>query len=313
MRKTFVRVLTDLAAEDERVVLLTGDLGFSVVEPFAERFPERFFNVGVAEQNMVGLATGLAEAGFVPFTYSIATFSVLRPYEFIRNGPALHRLPVRIVGVGGGFDYGPAGPTHHALEDLGALRLLPNFIVLSPADSEQAETALRSTWNDPRPIYYRLSKDEKAAIPGLDGTFGLERVEQVRHGGDVVLVVTGSIAANVVAAADSLSDEGIDASVVIVSCLNPTPTHALVRALSGTVLAVTVESHVINGGLGAMVCEVVAEEGLACRVRRCGASHDGEFGGSESYLNDSNGLSSERLVATVRSALGELQNEKRRS
>ena len=98
--------------DDERLVLLTGDLGFMVVEPFAERFPGRFFNVGVAEQNMVGMATGLAEAGYVPFVYSIATFAALRSYEFIRNGPVLHDLPVRIVGVGGGLDYGPNGLTH---------------------------------------------------------------------------------------------------------------------------------------------------------------------------------------------------------
>ena len=106
VRATFVRTLVELAEEDERIVLLTGDLGFTVVEPFAERFPDRFFNVGVAEQNMVGVATGLAEAGFVPFVYSIATFATLRPYEFIRNGPVLHHLPVRVVGVGGGLEYG---------------------------------------------------------------------------------------------------------------------------------------------------------------------------------------------------------------
>src|SRR5215207_10205432 len=106
MRPQFAQGILELADRDDRVVLLTGDLGYTVLEPFAERFPDRFYNVGVAEQNMVGLATGLAEAGFVPFCYSIATFGTLRPYEFIRNGPLAHDLPVRIVGVGGGFDYG---------------------------------------------------------------------------------------------------------------------------------------------------------------------------------------------------------------
>src|SRR4051812_22287055 len=119
MRAAFLRTLTELAARDERIVLLTGDLGFAAIEPFKDTFPERFFNVGVAEQNMIGIATGLAEAGFLPFAYSIATFAVLRPFEFIRNGPIMHDLPVRIVGVGGGFEYGHAGPTHHALEDVG--------------------------------------------------------------------------------------------------------------------------------------------------------------------------------------------------
>src|SRR3954454_19018313 len=145
MRATFVRTLCELADRDPRVVFMTGDLGYTVVEPFAERHPDRFFNVGVAEQNMVGLATGLAEAGFIPFVYSIATFATLRPYEFIRNGPVKHRLPVRIAGVGGGFDYGPDGTSHHALEDIAITRALPGLTVISPADFEQARSALRAT------------------------------------------------------------------------------------------------------------------------------------------------------------------------
>src|SRR6476659_1180778 len=147
MRGTFVRALVEIADSDPRVLFLTGDLGYTVVEPFAERHADRFFNVGVAEQNMVGLATGLAEAGFIPFVYSIATFASLRPYEFIRNGPILQRLPVRIVGVGGGFEYGPAGPSHHALEDVGAWRMQPDLLLIAPADFEQDGSALRATWN----------------------------------------------------------------------------------------------------------------------------------------------------------------------
>src|SRR5438093_8078761 len=129
MRTAFVRTLTDLAARDDRIVLLTGDLGWSVVEPFAERFPQRFFNAGVAEQNMVGVATGLAEAGFIPFVYSIVTFATLRPYEFIRNGPIQHRLRVRIVGVGGGVEYGSNGLSHYGLEDVAVLRAQPGITI----------------------------------------------------------------------------------------------------------------------------------------------------------------------------------------
>ena len=127
-------------SRDERIVLLTGDLGFSVLEPFAERFPDRYFNVGVAEQNMIGMATGLAEAGFIPFVYSIVTFASLRGYEFIRNGPVRHRLPVRIIGIGGGFEYGHAGASHHGVEDIGVMRLQPGTLVFAPADAAQART-----------------------------------------------------------------------------------------------------------------------------------------------------------------------------
>src|SRR3954468_8868154 len=156
--------MTELAAQDERILLLTGDLGFMALEPFSERHPKRFFNAGVAEQNMVGLATGLAAVGFIPFVYSIATFASLRPYEFIRNGPILHQLPVRIVGVGGGFEYGTAGPTHHGLEDIGVMRLQPGLTVVAPADHLQAREVFMQTWNLPGPVYYRIGKDDKTVI-----------------------------------------------------------------------------------------------------------------------------------------------------
>src|SRR5438477_11396238 len=137
MRNAFVEALCDLAAADPRVMLLTADLGWSVLEPFAKRFPDRFLNVGVAEQNMLGVATGLAREGHVPFAYSIATFASMRCYEQFRNGPVLHRLPVRVVGIGGGFSYGHAGPTHHAVEDLTIARTQPGLTVIAPADAAQ--------------------------------------------------------------------------------------------------------------------------------------------------------------------------------
>src|SRR5438477_3970004 len=129
MRRAFTNTLVELAEHDPRIMLLTGDLGYLALEPFSERFPDRFFNVGVAEQNMVGIATGLAEAGFIPFVYSIVTFATLRAYEFIRNGPILHRLPVRIFGIGGGFEYGSGGPTHYGLEDVAVMRTQPGISV----------------------------------------------------------------------------------------------------------------------------------------------------------------------------------------
>ena len=122
MRKAFVQSLIQLAGADERVILLTGDLGYLVIEEFVEKFPKQFFNMGVAEQNMLGVATGLAEAGFIPFVYSIAPFAALRPFEFIRNGPVYHQLPVRIVGVGQGVEYGFNGNSHFGVEDVGVLR-----------------------------------------------------------------------------------------------------------------------------------------------------------------------------------------------
>ena len=191
MRAAFIRTLCDLAAGDDRIVLLTGDLGFMALEPFRERFPARFFNVGVAEQNMIGMATGLAEAGLLPYAYSIATFASLRAFEFIRNGPVLHRFPVRVAGMGMGFEYGPAGPTHHAVEDIGALRTLPGLTIVIPADAAQAATAIRDTAGLGGPVYYSLGKDDSLSVAGLDGRFQLGRLETIGTGRDLAIVYHG--------------------------------------------------------------------------------------------------------------------------
>jgi transketolase len=305
MRRAFVETLSGLAARDPRVVLLTGDLGYNALEPFAERFPDRFLNVGVAEQNMVGVATGLAEAGFLPFVYSIVTFATLRPYEFIRNGPIHHRLPVRIVGIGGGFEYGPQGTSHHGLEDVGVLRVQPGITVVAAADHRQLATALGATWDLPGPVYYRLGKDDTTTVPGLDGRFAVGRVERVREGTDVVLVAMGSIATEAVAAVDTLEARGVRAGLLVVACVQPPPSEDLAAALAGVPLALTVEAHYVAGGLGSLVSEVVAERGLGCRVVRCGvrAAPDGRCG-SQRWLYETHGLSRDALVATALGALG---------
>ena len=304
MRGTFVRTLVGLAARDARPLLLSGDLGYMVVEPFVEQFPLRFFNVGVAEQNMLGIATGLAEAGFLPFVYSIATFASLRPYEFIRNGPVHHRLPVRIVGVGGGFEYGIAGFSHHALEDVGVLRLQPGLRVIAPADAAQAHAALETTWDMPGPIYYRLGKDEKTSVRGLEGRFALDRVEALGDGTDLLILATGAITAEAERAAELLARSGIHATLGVVASLSPAPEKDLARLLARFPLALTVEAHYRVGGLGSLVSEVVAERGLDCRVVRCGVRDAGDgLSGSQRWCEDRHGLSAATLVETATSAL----------
>ena len=306
MRKAFTRTLVELAEADPRIMLLTGDLGYMALEPFSDRFPDRFVNAGVAEQNMVGVATGLAEAGFIPFVYSIVTFASLRPYEFIRNGPVLHQLPVRVVGVGGGFEYGPQGTTHHGLEDLAVMRVQPGMTVIATADHRQHATALRATWNLPGPVYYRIGKDDTTEIPGLDGRFRLGRAELVRPGRDVCLVATGSVAAEAAAAAEMLGARGVDAGCLIVACLQPAPADDIAAALGNVPAALTVEAHYANGGLGSLVSEVVAERGIRCRVRRCAVrtTPDG-VSGSQRFMHQSHGLSREALVETALEALGD--------
>ncbi len=299
MRRAFVAALLDLAEADRRIVLLTGDLGFTVVEPFAERFPSRFFNVGVAEQNMIGVATGLAEAGFVPFAYSIATFAVLRPYEFLRNGPVAHGLPVRIVGVGGGFEYGSAGFTHHGLEDLAVTRPLPGLTVLSPADFAQAASALRAAWNLPGPVYFRLGKNDVDSIPGLNGHFELGRLAKVADGDQLAIVATGAIASEALAAAVQLRELGIRAAVFVAATLSPVDEGHLVEVLADFPLVVSVEAHYATGGLGSMVAEVLSGRGIGTRLLRIGVTSIGQRSGSESFLNREHGLSGDLIAHRV--------------
>lgn len=303
MRDDFIAELAELAAEDERVVLLTGDLGYMVLDVFSSRFPERFFNVGVAEQNMVGMATGLAEAGYIPFVYSIATFASLRPYEFIRNGPVLHNLPVRIVGVGGGFDYGFNGITHFALEDYAVMRTQPGLTVVSPADSAQARAAVHATRELPGPIYFRIGK-RGTPVPGLNGRFALGAVQLIGEGSDVALIAIGSVAAEARHAAELLAEEGIAATVAVVSTFNPSPVEGLAELLGGVSLAVSVEAHYLNGGLGSLVAETIAERGLGTRLIRAGVDAVPRgLAGSQEYLEDRFGLSAQRLAATAQAAL----------
>jgi transketolase len=297
MRGAFIKTLIDLAAQDARVILLTGDLGFMALEPFAAKFPDRFFNAGVAEQNMVGVATGLAGAGFVPFVYSITPFVSLRPYEFIRNGPIHHRLPVRIVGIGAGFEYSHQGITHFSLEDVGIMRIQPGLTVIAPADSEQAENAIRATWDMPGPVYYRLGKNDKITVPGLNGRFELGRLQIISEGHDLLFIVMGAIATEVVTATNQLLEQGLNCTVAVVSSLNPPPFSDLVNLLREFSTVITVEAHYIAGGVGSLVSEISAEHGLACRVVRCGIrTKPNGVTGSQSYMEELNGLSASALV-----------------
>lgn len=300
MRATFAATLTEIARTDRRVLLLTADLGYMALEPFAEAVPDQFVNVGVAEQNMIGIATGLADGGFIPFVYSIAPFASLRPYEFIRNGPVLHRLPVRIVGVGAGFEYGTAGPTHHGIDDAAALRPQPGLTIVTPADAPQMRSALLATWEQRGPIYYRIGKEEKVVVPGLDGRFRLGRAEIVRAGDDLAFVVMGALAPEVCAAAEQLAAEGISATVAVVSSFNPSPVEDLARLAQSHRLLVSVEAQYVDGALGSLVAETIAEAGSGARLVRIGVRRPPQGrSGSQRFYHALHGLDRAAIVERV--------------
>src|SRR5262245_31325924 len=233
MRDAFVEAVTELAAADERIWLLTGDLGFTVFERFRERFSDRFVNVGVAEQNMTGVAAGLALSGKIVFTYSIANFPTLRCLEQVRNDLCYHRLNVNIVAVGGGLIYGPLGYTHHALEDLAIMPALPHMTVVAPGDPVQVRLATRALAERPGPAYLRLGRAAETRVHRTEPAFEIGRPLVIRDGDAAVLVAVGGILANVAAAADLLAAAGIAVRVVSLHTLAPLDGDALERAVAG--------------------------------------------------------------------------------
>ncbi|MBI2010134.1 MAG: 1-deoxy-D-xylulose-5-phosphate synthase [Candidatus Chisholmbacteria bacterium] len=300
MRGAFVEELTRLAAYDKRVVVLTGDLGYTVLEKFHDLFPSRFYNVGVAEQNMVGVATGLAEAGYIPFVYSIATFASLRAYEFIRNGPVWHHLPVRIVGTGGGFEYGKEGLSHYALEDIGMMRMQPHLMVLSPADWQQAQTMLWKTWHLPQPIYYRVSKYETEPVPNLNGEFEVGRLQLIREGEKVLVLAMGDLARQAWYGAMKLKRENIAAGVGVVASVSPPPTKQLRELVKQFRLIVTLEAHYTTGGIGSLVAETIAETPARCRLIRLGLTRLPRIAiGNEEYMWHKHNFGVNDLVEVV--------------
>lgn len=306
MRNAFIEELTVLAETDERIHLITADLGFTVVERFADAHPNRFVNVGVAEQNMLGIAAGMAQEGCIPFCYSIATFAAMRGYEQFRNGAVLHHLPVRVVGIGGGYAYGHAGPTHYGLEDLGIMKAQAGVTVLAPADPNQTRAALRASMDLESPVYFRVGKGGNVEMPGLEGRFHWDRPEIVREGADVLFVTTGDMGLKALEAAEALAEEGLQASVAVQAHIGRRGGEALLELLSEHRFVLSVEEG-YEGALGSMVALSIAENGLSSRLRVCAvrdtvAAHSG----SRDYMLAEAGLDGAGLAAQARELVGSL-------
>lgn len=261
MRNAFIETLEAEAAKDKNIWFVTGDLGYSVIEKFARKFPERFLNAGVAEQNMTGIAAGIASTGKTVFTYSIGNFSTLRCLEQIRNDVCYHHHNVKIVAVGGGFQYGALASTHHATEDLAIMRALPNMTVLAPGDRAEAVLATRAAIRHKGPCYLRLSTE--TTLYEKPPRFTIGKAIVTRPGNDLTLIATGSMLATALRAADILRTKGLRARVVSMHTLKPLDAAA-VRSAAKTEHVFTIEEHSMLGGLGGAVAEVLA--GIASRV-----------------------------------------------
>lgn len=294
MRDAFILALTELATVDERIVLVTGDLGFGVLQDFAQRFPNRYINAGVAEQNMTAIACGMALEGFQVYTYSIGNFPTLRCLEQIRNDVCYHDADVKIVSVGGGFSYGQLGMSHFATEDLAIMRALPNMIVVAPSDPWEAAELTRQISARRGPTYLRLDKSA-AGLPETPVTLGLSR--KVCDGADVCLIAVGGIVEEAVKAADLLAAQGVSAAVHTVATVKPLD-PALVAVAGAAKAVVVVEEHTIIGGLGGAIAEACMSAGSAPpRFLRIGLDDIyPTVVGDQRYLRQTYGLDAEAIA-----------------
>jgi transketolase len=258
MRKVFINKLFEAAKKNRNIVLISGDLGFSVVEEFAQTLPGQFINAGIAEQNMTGVAAGLAMAGKKVFTYSIANFPTLRCLEQVRNDVCYHDVDVTVVSVGAGFAYGSQGYTHHGLEDAAILRTLPNMKICVPSDEDETERSVDLILNTKGPFYLKLDKGKVNAGSDQPEEFGLGRVRVLLPGQHVLIAAQGSIASEAMEAANTLEKMGISAEVWSVPWLKPLDEEAITDAGKRFSLIVTVEEAQKFGGLGSAFSEVIA-------------------------------------------------------
>jgi transketolase len=255
MRNAFADEITLLAAEDERIVLLSGDIGNRLFDTYKGNCPTRFFNCGVAEANMTSMAAGMALCGLRPFTYTIASFNTTRCFEQIRVDLCYHNLPVVIVGVGAGLSYAGLGPTHHACEDIALLRVLPNMTVICPGDAVEVRLAVRAALQHRGPIYIRLGKKNEPIIHHEDPPFQIGRAIVVREGSDICLLSTGNILPVVLDTVLLLEKVGVSAQVVSMHTVKPIDTDLLAAAFANFEAVVTVEEHTGLGGFGSSVAE----------------------------------------------------------
>ena len=301
MRDNVVNELINLAKNDKDIVLLTGDLGFGVFEKFESSFPGQYFNVGVAEQNMIGLATGLALEGKKVVTYSIGNFGILRCLEQIRNDACYHDANITIIANGGGFSYGSLGMSHHTTEDIAILRSLPNISVVAPCTADEAGEAITSMIMSGGTGYLRLDKSSPKDCSSED-LFVIGKSRRYKEGKDITLIATGSILGEANIASVELKKFGIQARVVGMHSIKPIDVDEIIDAVSNTGGIVTIEEHNKDGGLGSAVSEVCMDLGIKPnKFLRIGLDNQySSIVGGQQYLRSRYDMDSKAVINKIK-------------
>ena len=275
MRTAFIETLCELAERDERIWLLSGDLGYSVLEPFAERFPSRYINMGIAEQNMAGVAAGLALTGKTVFVYSIANFPTLRCLEQIRNDICYHQANVKIVAVGGGYSYGSHGYTHHGVEDIAIMRALPYLSVVAPGDPLETRAVTKILSQNEGPAYLRLGKAGESIIHQKEPVIQPGVPLLIRKGKDVALCSTGAMLKTCLDAAILGENQGKSVAVYSFPWIKPLIMDSILPIIRSYRLIISVEEANASGGLGGILAEIISETPSPCAILKrlgCGNS-----------------------------------------
>ncbi len=303
MRKTSLDAVYELAKRDPRVFFIGSDLGIGTLNQFKAEMPDRFLMEGVSEQNLIGMAAGLAMDGKIVYLNTIATFLSRRCFEQIVIDLCLHNVPVRLIASGGGVVYAPLGPTHEAIDDIAILRAVPNMTIVAPADADEMRRLMPLTLDHPGPIYIRLGKGGDPIVTNDRLPFVIGRAFPMRAGNDALLVTTGITLKTALDAAEKLAADGLQAAVVHVPTIKPLDTETLLEHCGRAPVIVTIEEHTVIGGLGSAVAELLAEADFpaAKRFRRVGIPDVFPKNyGSQASLMERFGITADRVHALVR-------------
>jgi len=306
MRNAFADEITSMALEDERIHLLSGDIGNRLFNNFQDKCPGRFFNCGVAEANMISVGAGMCLSGLRAVAYTITTFITSRCFEQIKLDVCYNGAPLIIVGVGAGLSYASLGPTHHSFEDVAILRSLPGMTVLAPCDAFELRAALRAAVALNKPVYIRIGKKGEPKIHSAIPELTIGKAMKMREGGDACLISSGPILFEALKAAEILAQAGINVEVINMPTIKPLDTSALEEVVSRHKLVMTIEESSVIGGFGSAVADWAAESGAFARTRLMRAGIPDHFiheAGEQEFARELCGLTGKQIAQRIQQAL----------
>lgn len=302
MRKTCLNEVYKLAKQDRRVIFFGSDISAGTLSQFQNEFPDRFYMEGVSEAHIIGMMSGLAMNGKIPYLNTIAVFLTRRCYEQVLLDAAMHNLKIRLIGSGGGVVYAPLGPTHLAFEDIAIMRAIPNMTIVAPCDAEEIKRLIPQTLEYDGPLYIRLGKGGETVVSSPDKPFRIGKALLMREGDDALLITTGITLKPVLEAAGILEKKGISTEVLHVPTIKPIDVDMILKSTNKVKAAVSVEEHTIIGGLGSAVAEILAEASFNPSKRFLRIALPDDFPsqyGSQAGILKSYGITSEDIASSV--------------